>query len=180
MKLNYLPIFLLFSFSSFSSFAVIDINKSAQTERTQNLQEENFSKPVHRIGRKKNLSTELTKIKKRKSRLRNFFKWKKKIKKSKIEDKRKYSTTAIISLILALIGSATFVIYFFLNTPLLLVIIFIISELAAMILGIVSLESIKKNSKKLRGKVFAWFGIILSGLWALLILVFIIGISTSF
>ena len=165
MKLKIFTLILLFCFSSFSSFAVIDSPERVQTERIQNFQKENFSK-------KKN-------IKKRKFRLRDLFQWKKKIKKARKENKKNFSPIALASLILAVGGIGLVLLGTILGLPFLSY-AFIGAEVAAFIAGILGLRDIKANPEKLKGKGMAWAGIIISGLIGVLIVVVFIALIIAF
>ena len=157
MKLKILTFLLLFSLSSFSSFAIIDIKKKEPTERIQNFKKENFSKKK--------------KFKKRKFRLRDLFRWKKKIKKVKPIDETKIIPSAWWSLSLGILGTLIILLPGF---SFLVFLIFIALQLSALILGILALKGIERNPQIFRGKNIAWAGITIFILWTLLILAFFI------
>jgi len=108
--------------------------------------------------------------KKRKFRLRDLFRWKKKIKKAKQEENIKTSPSAGWSLALAIVGSAIMLLGG-INSGFLTV-TFLLLEVIAFILGIIGLRSIKKYPKRFKGKEVAWAGIIISSLWMLIVLAF--------
>ena len=165
MKLRILMLFFFFTFSTSSTFAVIDVNEQEPTQRIQNFPKENFSK-------KKN-------IKKRKFRLRDFFKLKKKIKKARKVDKKEISTHAIISLVLALSGIGIGIMALR-HATLFLAYLFFGAELGAIILGVLGLYKIMRNPENLKGKGLAWAGIIIPLLVGLLLLALLIIITITY
>jgi len=168
MKLKIITFLLLFSFSSFFSFAVVDSKDRVQTEKVQNFQKEDISKSAHRVvGQKK--------IKKRKFRLRDLFQLKKKIKKAKKENEKKFSKLALISLISAFagIGIATLASILMVG---ILPYAFLGAELVAFVTGILGLGEIKRDPENLKGKGMALAGIIISSLVGILLIVAIIAI----
>lgn len=149
MKLKIITLLLLFSICSFSSFAVIDSKERVLTERIQSFPKENFSK-------KKT-------IKKRKFRLWDLFQLKKKVRKARKEGKKKVSIFAVISFVLAAIGTAILISGDLSG----ILLIFLLIVLAAFITGMIGLSRIKQNPERLKGKVLARLGIIISASVAL-------------
>lgn len=134
-----------FTFSSLSSFAVIDVK-----ENIQNIEKTSFSK-IKKEKRK--WFQRRSKIEKRKFRLLDIFYKRKKTDNRETLRLAKYSLAlAVVGIILLIVIYDSFILFYMLF------------EIPALILGIKSWRKIRELPTKLKGKGMAWAAIIISGL----------------